>query len=183
MVDQPAVGFELRFTRAAHADAAAELLEVGPHARESRQHVLELRELHLHLRFAVRARVAKMSRISSARSIDARADRVLDVLALAGRQLVVEDDERRLLRLDGLAQLLDLALAEVGARMRTVDLLRQFADDDRAGGVRELGELLGDARRAAGALAALERRAHEERPLCGRMNDRSELLEMALPYP
>ena len=50
VVDEPAIRLELGFTRAAHADAAAELLEVGPHARESRQHVLELRELDLHLR-------------------------------------------------------------------------------------------------------------------------------------
>ena len=67
VVDQPAVGLELRFTRAAHADAAAEFLEVGPHAREPRQHVLELRELHLHLRLAPTARASRRCRGSARR--------------------------------------------------------------------------------------------------------------------
>ena len=42
---------------------------------------------------------------------------------------------------DALPQLLDLALAEVRAGMRSVDLLREFADDRRARGVGELGQL------------------------------------------
>src|SRR5674476_1218842 len=49
MIDQTSIGLELGFTRTAHANASAEFLEVGPHAREARQCVLELRELHLHL--------------------------------------------------------------------------------------------------------------------------------------
>ena len=40
------------------------------------------------------------------------------------------------------SQLLDLALAEVGAGVRPVELLRDLADDDRAGGVGEPLELL-----------------------------------------
>ena len=67
VVDQPAVGLELRFAGTAHADAAAELLEVGPHARQARQHVLELRELHLHLRFARCARASRRCRGSARR--------------------------------------------------------------------------------------------------------------------
>ena len=45
----PAVGLELRLARAARADAAAEPLEVLPHAAHARQVVLELRELDLEL--------------------------------------------------------------------------------------------------------------------------------------
>ena len=45
----PAVALELRLTRAARADAAAEPLEVLPHAAHARQVVLELRELDLEL--------------------------------------------------------------------------------------------------------------------------------------
>ena len=63
------------------------------------------------------------------------------------------------------AELLELARAEVRAGVRAVDLLRHLADDDRAGGVGELGELaevlVGDAASAR----ALERNADEERPL------------------
>src|SRR5690606_7858185 len=48
--DQPPVAFELRFTRAAQADAAAALaLEVGPAAHEARGDVLQLGEFDLQL--------------------------------------------------------------------------------------------------------------------------------------
>ena len=40
LVDQPPVGLELSFSRAPDSDAAAEFLQVGPHAHEPRQHVL-----------------------------------------------------------------------------------------------------------------------------------------------
>ncbi len=46
---EPAVGLELRLARAAGADAAAEALEVLPHAAHPRQVVLQLRELDLQL--------------------------------------------------------------------------------------------------------------------------------------
>jgi hypothetical protein len=36
MIDEPAVGLELRFSRPAHADTAAEFLEVTPHSLEAR---------------------------------------------------------------------------------------------------------------------------------------------------
>ena len=45
----PAVGLELRLAGAPRADAAAEALEVLPHAAHARQVVLELRELDLEL--------------------------------------------------------------------------------------------------------------------------------------
>ena len=55
--------------------------------------------------------------------------------------------------------------------MRPVDLLGQLADDDRAGGVGQVGQLaqmvVGQTPRAR----SLERRAHEERPLYGRGDD------------
>ena len=64
-----------------------------------------------------------------------------------------------------IAQLVDLALAEVGARMRAVDLLHHLADDDRAGRVRELGELAQVLVDGLSRARPLERHAHEERPL------------------
>ena len=67
---EPAVGLELRLAGAARADAAAEALEVLPHAAHARQVVLELRELDLELSLgASTACWAKMSRISCVRSI------------------------------------------------------------------------------------------------------------------
>src|SRR6185437_10723429 len=108
-VDQSAVGLELRLAGSPHADAAAKFLEVGPHSSEARQHVLELRELHLHLGLA-RSRARREDIEDELGAVHhAAADRVLDVLALRRRQLVVEDDERRAVFLYAIAQLVDLA--------------------------------------------------------------------------
>ena len=51
LADQPAVGLELRFARAAQADAALLPLEVGPAAHEPGGHVLQLGEFDLQLAF------------------------------------------------------------------------------------------------------------------------------------
>src|SRR5207237_8942201 len=48
--NEAAVGFELCFARSAESDTAADTRQVRPHAREPRQQVFELRELHLQLR-------------------------------------------------------------------------------------------------------------------------------------
>ena len=47
----PLVGFELRFTGAAGADAAAELGHFNSPPRQARQHVIELGEFDLELAF------------------------------------------------------------------------------------------------------------------------------------
>jgi hypothetical protein len=96
VTDQPTVGLELRFAGAPDADAAAELLEVGPHPRQPRHGVLELRELDLHLGLGAAGAGGKDVE-DQLRPIDhPRVERVLDVLALRGGELVVEDDECRL---------------------------------------------------------------------------------------
>ncbi len=48
----PAVGFQLSFTRAAGADAAAELRHLDATPGQARQHVFQLRQLDLQLAFA-----------------------------------------------------------------------------------------------------------------------------------
>jgi hypothetical protein len=143
---------------------------VGPHARQPRQRVLELGELHLHLGLAAAGSRGEDVENQLGPVDDPRADDVLDVLALTGRELVVEDDERRLLLGDQRLELLDLALAEVRARVRTVELLRELADDlgtRRVGKALELAQVLVE--RLARA-RPLERRSDEERPL-GRGRD------------
>src|SRR6266550_1786565 len=47
-----AVRLELCFTRSAEPDTAADTRQVCPHARQARQQILELRELHLELGLA-----------------------------------------------------------------------------------------------------------------------------------
>jgi hypothetical protein len=138
---------------------------VGPHAREPRQQVLELRQLDLHLGFA-RSRARGEDVEDQLGAIhDPAADGVFDVLALAGRQLVVEDDERRVRLENALAQLVDLAAAEVRPGIGPVDLLRDLPDDDGARGVgevRQLAEVIVDSAAGAGPLA---RRPDEQRAL------------------
>jgi len=138
---------------------------VRPHAREPRQHVLELRELHLHARLAQPGARGEDVEDELRAIHHARARRVLDVLPLRGAQLVVEDEERRAITLDALLELLDLPLAEIGRRVRPVELLRERADDlgaRRVGEALELEQVLIEMVLRA---RALERRADEERAL------------------
>jgi hypothetical protein len=93
VIDQSPVGFQLRFAGASNADAAAEFLEVRPHPGQSRQHVLELRQLHLHLRFGGPCPNREDVENELGAIHHSLGGRVLDVLALARAQLVVEDDE------------------------------------------------------------------------------------------
>ena len=113
-----------------------------PHPRQSRQHVLQLRQLHLHLRLA-RSRARRENIEYQLGAVHhPLTGGVLDVLALCRRELVVEHDERGIGGRDFFAQLVDLALSQIGRRVGLVDLLRHFADDDSAGGVDEPLELL-----------------------------------------
>ena len=86
-----AVGLELRLARAARADAAAEPLEVLPHAAHAREVVLELRELDLQLPLGAR-RVLGEDVEDQLRPVDdACLERVLEVALLRGIELVVDD--------------------------------------------------------------------------------------------
>jgi hypothetical protein len=145
MTDQSAVRLDLRFTGPAQTNSAARLLQVRPHARQSGQHVLELRELHLHLRLA-RARTRREDVENDLGPVhDARPELELDVLPLRRRQLVVEDHQRRADVGDAATQLLQLSLPEIRRRTRTIDQLREFPDDfsaRRVGQTRQLLEML-----------------------------------------
>ena len=142
MIDEPPVRFQLRFAGTPDADAAAKLLEVGPHPRQPRQHVLELRQLDLHLGFGGSSANREDVEDQLGAIHHPRAGRILDVLALARAQLVVENDQRRLSGARQFTKLVDLALAEVGPGVRAVDLLHEPADDLRSRGIGKLGQLL-----------------------------------------
>jgi hypothetical protein len=72
---------------------------------------------------------------------DRRAERLLEVAALARRQLVVAGDDVRVGRLDGLSQLLKLARPEIRVRMRALEVLHHPADGRDAGGAQQLLQL------------------------------------------
>ncbi len=143
---QPAVGLELRLAGAARADAAAEALEVLPHAAHAGQVVVELRELDLELPLGGH-RVLGEDVEDQLRPVDhARVEGVLEEALLRRVELVVDDQALGLELLEALLDLLELPLADVRALRGTGAVLHRPADGDHAGRARELldlGELLG----------------------------------------
>ena len=136
---QAAVGLELGLARAARPDAAlaaagAETLEVRPQAAHAGEVVLELGELDLEL--ALRALRVPGEDVEDDRgAVDDRdPDLLLEVAALARRQLVVDRDEVRVGRLGLRLDLLELARPEVGVRVRLVAVLDGLADGRDARG-------------------------------------------------
>ena len=110
-----AVGLELRLAGASRADAAAEPLEVLPHPPHPRQVVLELRQLDLELALGA-PRVLGEDVEDQLRAVDdARLERVLERPLLGRVELVVDDQHLGVRALVRLLQLLELALADVGA--------------------------------------------------------------------
>lgn len=165
VIDQSAIRLQLRFAGSADANAATELLEVGPHPRQAWQHVLELRELDLHLRLVGLGADREDVEDQFGAIHDALGRRILDILSLTGRELVVEDDERGVALGGQRGKLLDLALAEVGAGMWPVDLLDELTDNLRTGCVGEFGEFPEVFIRGPPSADALTRGANENRAL------------------
>jgi hypothetical protein len=165
MADEPAIRFQLCFAGPAHANPATEFLEVSPQSRQSRQRILQLRKLHLHLRFG-RARTRRENVENELGAIDdALVQHPFEILALRGGQLVIEHDQRRTTILDELAELLDLARTEIRGRIGTLELLRQRCDDSRTSRVGETGELFEMLPREMPVLRTLERSTDENRAL------------------
>ena len=138
---QAAVGLELRLAGAARPDAAAEALEVLPHAPHPRQVVLELRELDLELALGAPGVLGEDVE-DQLRAVDhARLEQVLQA-PLLGRVELVVDEQRLGARLgEGVLQLLELPLADVGRRIRAHARLDERRDGVDAGRPRQLADL------------------------------------------
>src|SRR6266568_1183561 len=95
VADDAAVELQLRLADAARPDAARLPLEMRPGARQPRQRVLELRQLHLRARLPA-PRAAGEDVENQAAAIDDRdaGDR-FEVARLRRREVVVENDEGR----------------------------------------------------------------------------------------
>src|SRR5712664_994978 len=168
--DRAAIGFELGFARSPEADTAADTRQVGPHARQARQQILELRQLDLQLRFvAARARREDVENDLGAVH-HAHAEALLELDALHRREALVEQQQRRAGRGQLVLQRFDLALAEIEVGRGGVDPLDGATNDLGTGGVGqalELFEVLVDVDCVIGAFA---RRADEEGSLYGRLD-------------
>jgi hypothetical protein len=114
---------------------------VRPQPAQAGHVVLELRELDLQLALGG-ARVASEDVEDHGGPVDDRhAELLLEVALLARRELVVADDDVRVGVLSGLLDLLELARAEVGVRVRLVAVLDDLAHDDAARGAQQLAQL------------------------------------------
>ena len=90
----------------------------------------------------VRARRAKMSRMSCVRSTTLRSSALFEVAQLRRRQLVVEDDDVDVELVAGGRERCDLAAAEKGRGIRLRALLQHAQHDRRAGRRREAGKFV-----------------------------------------
>src|SRR5207302_691844 len=161
-----AIELQAGLAGAASAGAAplAPLLLALRRLAEARREVLEADDLHLRLRgTGVRVPVEDVEDDAGAVH-DLGAGGLLDVPRLRRRDLVVDEEEVGLARLDAPLQLVELAAPDVGAGIgRRAPLRGEVGADDQAEGLPELPELfegvgeLGVARR--GQLDGEEQRA------------------------
>ena len=138
---EPAVRLELRLTGASRADAAAEPLEVLPHAAHARQVVLELRELDLELSLGGDGVLREDVEDQLGAVDDPRLELVLEQALLRRRELVVDDQHLGLGVPVRLLQLLELPLADVRAWIGMLAVLDEPRHGLDARGARELLEL------------------------------------------
>ena len=118
-----------------------EALEVRPQAAHAREVVLELRELDLELALGA-VRVPGEDVEDHRGAVDDRhPELLLEVALLARAELVVAGDDVRVGLLGGRLDLLELARAEVGVRVRLLAVLDDLADDGDARGAQQLAQL------------------------------------------
>ncbi len=141
-LDAATVDLELGLTRAAGADAATLLAQVVAPAPEAGQAVLELGQLDHGL--ALLAVGVLGEDVQDHRGAVERrpAEQLLQVVLLGRAELVVEDHGVGVHRQAQLAQLLGLALAHVGGRIRPVAGLHHPADLVGAGRVDQQRQLV-----------------------------------------
>jgi hypothetical protein len=106
------VGFKLRFTGSASADAAAQLRHRFASAGQSRQHVLELCQLNLQLALS-RSRVAGEDVEDELCAVkNAARKRSLKVAQLRGTQIMIEENESGFAGCGDAGDLFNLALTD-----------------------------------------------------------------------
>ena len=136
-MDVAAVGLKLRFAGALRADGAlarrARLtLQMRPHTDQARQQVLILRKLDLKPALFCLRPLGENVENQPAAVEHLHAEFFAQNAHLRGREVIVEDDHCRLLRLYQLADLVHLTLADKGVRIGRGQCLQHDADADAA---------------------------------------------------
>jgi hypothetical protein len=152
-IDLAAIRFQLCFTGTTHADAACRPTgaptclahEMGPHARQARQPILQLRKLHLQLAFP-RLCVLGKDIEDQGGAIDdfyVFAKQIFQFALLPRQQFLIKDNDRRLQFVKQYLDFFELTRPDQGFRMRAVQALQDLPDNFQTGRIgqkRELGE-------------------------------------------
>jgi hypothetical protein len=143
LLQQAAVGFELRFARPAQADGTTALaVEMGPAAHQARRHVAQLRQLHLQLAF-VRARALRKDVEDQPGAIHhAARQRLLQVALLHRAQAVVDQHQVGAGGFAQVARFLQLAAADEQGRVGTLKARCQRANHAGTSGTRQFAEFV-----------------------------------------
>ncbi len=137
-----AVDFQLRFTRTPHADAAALPRQVRPHAGQPRQQILQLRQLDLQLA-VLRLRALRKNIENQLRPIqNLPLENLLQIAALRGTQLIVENHRADVLLLAKLRQFARLARPDVIGRRRRGPPLDRRIHHLAAGALHQFAQFL-----------------------------------------
>jgi hypothetical protein len=164
--DDPAVGLELGLARSSETDTTADTREVGPHAGESRQQVLELGQLDLKLGLVAPSPGREDVEDDLGPVHHPDLELALQIGPLHRRQLLVYHDERGTGVGDRVFDLLDLPLSDQSGGIGRNDLLRHPGHHVCAGRVHQLSQLIHMLGHCACVGRALARRGQKHRALC-----------------
>ena len=146
LLQQAAIGFQLRLTGAAQADGTAALaLQVGPAADQARGHVAQLRQFHLQLAFVAARALGEDVQDQAGAVQHAALQEFLQIAFLAGREREVDQHQVGAGRVGGRLHFLQLAAADQRGGIGTVDARGQQRGDAGAGRARQVAEFLGQA--------------------------------------
>ena len=137
-----AVGFQLRFTVTAHADAALLARQVTPEPRQAGEQMLKLREFDLQLAFFRACTLRKNIKNERCAIENLAIENTLEIAALRGGKFVVENDGIHVLAAAVFGEFAGFAAADERAGDRGIELLGAVANDLTAGGGGELGKFV-----------------------------------------
>ncbi len=142
-VDEPAVGFDLRFARTtAGADAALDALEVAPPPAQPIAEVLQLGQLDLQTGLVGAGPAGEDVENHLAAIDDDPAGLFFEVSALGGGETVVEDDQVGPARIEQQLELFELSLSQAGGRNHLAANLGHPAHDLDAGRFYQPGQFV-----------------------------------------
>ncbi len=140
--DAAAVGLKLCLSRAARADTTAQALEMVPQSPQAGQLVLELRQLDLRAcdLCARPPRENIENKLGPVDDLDLHG--LLDLPALGGPQIVIEDQDVGVVHLGRSLDPLDHPASNVRLSVQPRAVLNEAVDHHGAGRARELGQLI-----------------------------------------